>query len=544
MRRRTLSFAAALTVFAGAAPALAQTWAVEDPVLRQIWDVGMNQSRVMSIAQTLMDSIGPRLTGTPGYDRGADWAVKTLAGWGVDAKKEQYGTWNGWRRGTTHIDLVRPRVRTLEGMMLAWSPGTRGRPVEAQVVAMPTFATRADFDAWLPSVRGRIVATSFPQPTCRPLRHYQEFGATYGGGGFGGFGGGGGPGGQGQQPQGPRNAAEKLQQERAAAQRAFNPPARDSIRPLGPALRTALEGAGAVAIIESSWSNDLGVNKIFSTNTTRIPTVDISCEDYGLIYRLAANSQGPVVRITAESEDLGEVPVYNVVGTIRGSELPNEYVIFSAHFDSWDAGSGATDNGTGSSMMLEAVRILRQAYPNPKRTIVIALWGGEEQGLNGSRRFVAMHPEIVDNVQAVFNQDNGTGRVQNISMSGFVDAGAAFGSWMARLPSQLSNQINIINPGTPGTGGTDHVSFVCAGAPAFNLNAISWDYGTSTWHTNRDTFDKIVEEDIRSNATLAAMLAYLASEHPERLSRNKRSTGQIPWPPCQPGAATSPRVRS
>jgi carboxypeptidase Q len=195
-------------------------------------------------------------------------------------------------------------------------------------------------------------------------------------------------------------------------------------------------------------------------------------------------------------------------------------------------------------MMLEAVRILRQAYPNPKRTIVIALWGGEEQGLNGSRRFVAMHPEIVDNVQAVFNQDNGTGRVQNISMSGFVDAGAAFGSWMARLPSQLSNQINIINPGTPGTGGTDHVSFVCAGAPAFNLNAISWDYGTSTWHTNRDTFDKIVEEDIRSNATLAAMLAYLASEHPERLSRNKRSTGQIPWPPCQPGAATSPRVRS
>jgi carboxypeptidase Q len=179
MRRRTLPFAALLTVLAGATPAVAQTWAVEDPVLRQIWDVGMNQSQVMRIAQTLMDSIGPRLTGTPGYDRGADWAVRTLNGWGVEARKEQYGTWNGWRRGTSHIDLIRPRVRTLEGTLLAWSPGTRGRPVEAAVVAIPEFESEAAFDAWVPSVRGRIVATSFPQPTCRPLRHYEQYGATY-----------------------------------------------------------------------------------------------------------------------------------------------------------------------------------------------------------------------------------------------------------------------------------------------------------------------------------------------------------------------------
>src|SRR5690606_38704833 len=196
-------------------------------------------------------------------------------------------------------------------------------------------------------------------------------------------------------------------------------------------------------------------------------------------------------RITAESEDLGEVPDYNVIGMVRGSELPDEYVILSAHFDSWDGGSGATDNGTGSSMMLEATRILRQAYPNPKRTLVIALWGGEEQGLNGSRRFVAMHPEIVDGVQALFNQDNGTGRIQNISMSGFLDAGSAFGTWLSRIPPQLTREISLQLPGSPGTGGTDHVSFVCAGAPAFSLGAISWDYGTATWHTNRDTFDKL-----------------------------------------------------
>ncbi|MGH2380805.1 MAG: M20/M25/M40 family metallo-hydrolase, partial [Candidatus Limnocylindria bacterium] len=411
--------------------------------------------------------------------------------------------------------------------MLAWSPGTGGRPVEAQVIAIPAFDSEAAFEAWLPSARGKIVAAAFPQPTCRPMRHYEEHGRTYGFGGrrFGGA--------EPQGQQGPANAAEKLAQERREAQNAFS-----AHKPRD--LRLRLEQAGAVAILESNWSNDLGVNKIFGTTTVRTPTLDLGCEDYGLVYRLAANNQGPVVRITAESQDLGEVPMHNVIGMVRGSELPNEYVLFSAHFDSWDGGSGATDNGTGSSMMLETMRILRQTYPNPKRTLVIALWGGEEQGLNGSRRFVAMHPEIVAGIQAVFNQDNGTGRIQNISMSGFLDAGAAFGSWMARLPSQLSGQINLQLPGSPSTGGTDHASFVCAGAPAFSLGAVSWDYGTATWHTNRDTFDKLVEEDIRSNATLAAMLGYLASEHPEKLSREKRNMGQIPWPPCQPGAAASP----
>src|SRR5690606_30900704 len=153
----------------------------------QIWEVGMNDSQVMDIAQTLRDSVGPRLTGTPGYDRAADWAVKTLTSWGVDARKEQYRNWNGWRRGITDIDPISPRVRSLEGTMLAWSPGTNGRPVEAQVVAIPTFASEAEFEAWLPTARGHIVAASFPQPTCRPMRHYEEYGQSYRfGGGFGG----------------------------------------------------------------------------------------------------------------------------------------------------------------------------------------------------------------------------------------------------------------------------------------------------------------------------------------------------------------------
>jgi carboxypeptidase Q len=137
MRRRTLTFTFAAVFAAVGAPAAAQTFAVEDPVLRRIWEHGMEQSHAMRIAQVLTDSIGPRLTGTPLYDAGADWAVARLQSWGVDARKEQYGTWNGWRRGITHIDLIRPRLRSLEGMMLAWSPGTGGRPVEAPVIAIP-----------------------------------------------------------------------------------------------------------------------------------------------------------------------------------------------------------------------------------------------------------------------------------------------------------------------------------------------------------------------------------------------------------------------
>jgi carboxypeptidase Q len=536
MRRRTLSYAAGLALLASAAPASAQTWAVHDPVMQQIWQHGMVDSHAMRIAQVLTDSIGPRLTGTPQFDAGVNWAVSLLNSWGVEARREQYGTWNGWRRGITHVDLVSPRVRSLEGMMLAWSPGTGGRPVEAAVVAVPEFSSPAEFDAWVPSVRGRIVAMDFPQPTCRPMSHYEQFGQTYAG--AGGFGGGGGGGGGGQAAQGPRNAAERLAQERAAARDRFN-----ANKPNANVMRQRLEAAGALAILQSNWSNDLGVNKIFSTNTQRIPTVDLSCEDYGLVFRLAANNQGPVVRIVADAEDRGEVPAYNVVGMVRGSELPNEYVMLSAHYDSWDGGSGATDNGTGSTVMLEAMRILRQVYPNPKRTIVIGLWGGEEHGLHGSRRFVQMHPEIVNNIQALFNQDNGTGRVVNISMQGFTEVGSAFGTWMARIPQQITQHINLLNPGFPGSGGTDHASFVCAGAPAFNLSSNSWNYNTVTWHTNRDTFDKIVEEEIRNNATLTAMLVYLASEHPERLSRERRDMGgALSWPQCQPGATQSPRA--
>jgi Zn-dependent M28 family amino/carboxypeptidase len=257
------------------------------------------------------------------------------------------------------------------------------------------------------------------------------------------------------------------------------------------------------------------------------------------MFRLAENGQGPVVRVHAEAADLGTAPTYNVIGEIRGTERPDEYIILSAHFDSWDGGSGATDNNTGSVIMMEAARILTEAYPNPKRTILVGLWNGEEQGLNGSRAFVADHPDIVENIQALFNQDNGTGRVANISMQGLSGVAPYIGEWMTALPTQISRHIDLNIPGRPGTGGSDYASFVCASVPAFSLSSLSWDY-RQTYHNITDTFDKVVIDDVTNNAVLTAMLAYLASEEPDMLPRDHAALGTNPrtgepmtWPQCR-----------
>lgn len=516
IRSLWFALAAALVPLLAASPVAAQQLpgTLQDAALAEIWREGQQNSQVRPLAQALLDSIGPRLTGSPGQKAAQDWAVEKYRQWGIPARNEQYGTWAAWRRGITHIDLLEPRVRTLEGTMLAWSPGTNG-PVTGGVAVLP----ETGFQEWLPSVRGNFVLVSFPQPTCRPDPSWEEY-AT------------------------PESFA-KMQRERAAADSAWE--RRLAATGLAfPALVQRLEEAGAAGVLTSYWSRGWGVNKVFRARTERVPTMDISCEDYGLLHRLAANDDNPVVRVEADAEALGEQPVFNTIAEIRGSEKPDEYVMLSAHFDSWDAGSGATDNGTGSVTMLEAMRILREAYPNPKRTIIAGHWSGEEQGLNGSRGFAADHPEVVDGLQALFNQDNGTGRVVNISMQGLTGAGAVFERWLARVPGELTQRIQLNSPGTPGGGGSDYASFICAGAPAFGLSSLGYEYGTYTWHTNRDTFDKISWDDLRDNATLTAMLVYLAAEEAERLPRdrvqdltNPRTGEARDWPACQQSARNS-----
>jgi Zn-dependent M28 family amino/carboxypeptidase len=311
-------------------------------------------------------------------------------------------------------------------------------------------------------------------------------------------------------------------------------------------LPEALDAAGAAGIIRSQWSEGWGVNKIFGTRAGRAPVIDLSCEAYGLVYRLAEHGQEPVVRVNAEARFLGEVPVYNAIARIQGSAEPEEFVILGGHYDSWDGGSGTLDNGTGAVVILEAMRILKTAVPNPRRTIIGALWNGEEQGLNGSRAFVEDHPEILDRTHTVFNSDHGTGPVTFIPMQGFAAAGGYFGDWLARVPSEYADLVTLEIPGSPESGGTDHASFVCAGVPAFSFHVGAgrsddlpmgtnrWDTSVYTWHTNRDTFDKIILEDLRDDAVMTAMLVYLASEDPESMPRDRRvMLDGAEWPECR-----------
>ena len=266
--------------------------------------------------------------------------------------------------------------------------------------------------------------------------------------------------------------------------------------------------------------------KPFETYNTLKPTLTLDCEDYGLVYRLAEHNQHPHIKMNLDAQLLGEQSVFNVIATIKGTQLPNEYVMMSAHFDSWDGSSGATDNGTGTLTMLEAMRILKMVLPNPKRTILVGHWSGEEEGEVGSKAFVEDHPDVMKGMMGLFNQDNGTGRVTRVSAAGWPDAANHLLQWHDKLPKPFQDQAPYYGGGgnnTIGQGGgsSDNASFACYGAPTFGLGALGWDYNNITWHTERDTYDKVVFDDLKSNATLTAMLVYLASEDPQPVKRDE-----------------------
>lgn len=506
---------------ASASPLMAQSSPSSEAAIRQIRTLGTDSSQAMRLAQSLMDSLGPRLLGSSNLRAAQDWAVQMLGSWGVEAKIEHFGTWRGWRRGYSHIDLVEPRIRSLEGTMLGFSPGTKKKNKTSETTILPMFKDSAEFTQWLPNAKGKLVLVSALVPSCRPMAEMQRLATP---------------------SSFRRDSVQRVQNARDFSTRNVRGTGL-SIALGGGELAVRLEQAGAAGVISSRPTDSYGTYAIFETYTEKVPTIALSCEDYGLVYRLTENNQHPKIRLNLDAQLLGEQPVGNVIGRIPGTTKPDEYVMLSAHYDSWDGASGATDNGTGSTMMLEAMRILSKVLPKPQRTILIGLWAGEEEGLVGSGAFAEDHPDVLKGLQALFNQDNGTGRVTRINAGGMVNGAAHLAEWHKQLPSEIQSVIPYDGgAGRPSSGGSDDASFACHGVPAFGLGGAPWDYGNYTWHTNRDTYDKVIPEDLTHNATVVAMLAYLASEDPSFITRERVDLNAAPAnpPPGVPARAGGP----
>jgi hypothetical protein len=587
MNARLPRLAALAVLGALATPLSAQTFPTNDTTIRRIYAIGMDSSRLEAEARALFDSVGPRLMGTPDLKRADDWLVRMYQSWGIAAREEQYGTWRGWVRGPSHIDLVSPRPRTLQGQMVGYSPGTGGKTIELETIILPRFKDSTEFVQWLPQAKGKLVMISAGLPTCRPQDDWAanampeskahmdsvmveiqrdwtsvrvrpgEDGSAAGvrGTGYSSALGGGELGVRLEQggAAGIITSRPKLAW-RMGGGRTPESVVAEQLAPRGPA-NPFFGGFGNA--LNTGW----GAMEVFETYNTKTPAIALDCEDYGLVFRLTEAGDHPKLRLNLEGKLLGEQPVYNVIASIPGTEHPDEYVMLSAHFDSWDGSSGATDNGTGTLTMLEAMRILKLAYPQPKRTILVGHWSGEEEGEVGSKAFTEDHPEVLKGLEALFNQDNGTGRIVRIGGAGLVHAPEHVNAWLAQVPLEFRQRINgggPVVPGRPAGGGSDDFPFGCNGLPAFGLGSLSWDYGTTTWHTERDTYDKVVFDDLRYNATLTAMLVYAAAEDSTRIPLDRVDLATQPnpfggrggpgggttWPECEKAPrSTNPRLK-
>ncbi|NNE68965.1 MAG: peptidase M28, partial [Rhodothermales bacterium] len=292
-------------------------------LVEMIYREGMENSQVVDLAQYLADVVGPRLTGSPGHERAIDWAMAQFSNWGIDSRREAQGTWRSWERGLVSLDLVEPRLRSLEGQLLSWSPGTNGS-VEGGVILLPDLRGAEQFRNWLPMAQGKFVLLSPYEPSCRPADVWESYGGAA--------------------------ARSRFEAARKESQQAWA----SRVGKLGltnQEIIDELEAAGVAGFFTNLWTGERGTDRVFplaysfrGAMNHRAAAFNLSCEDYGLLFRLASRGQGPLVRAYGEATDLGENPAHNLVAVIPGTELPDEYVVLSAHFDAWDGSSDMTDN--------------------------------------------------------------------------------------------------------------------------------------------------------------------------------------------------------
>jgi carboxypeptidase Q len=474
---------------------------------------------VMDTAWWLTEVHGPRLTNSPQMRAAADWAVTKLREWGLsNVAQEPWGQdfGRGWSNERTVVHVLKPTPWPVLAYARAWTPGTGGA-VTADLVLAP-MTTESDFDKHRGKLAGRIVllqeareveplwtppARRFTERELEEMRE-QQVGPARGPGNFG----------QAQAFAAKRNAFLLAEGVRAVLEPGSGRGDSGSV----------LTGAGG-----SRNPKDPPVP----------PQLSVATEHYNRLARMVARGQTVTmevdVRNTFHDADLG---MFNIVAEIPGTDRANEVVMLGAHFDSWHAGTGAVDNASGSSVMMEAMRILRQSGVRLRRTVRLGLWTGEEQGLLGSRAYVRNHFGDPDTMvlkpahaalAAYFNMDNGTGAYRGIYLQGNEAAAPIFRAWMAPFANIGMTELTIRN-----TGGTDHLAFHAVGLPGFQFIQDPVQYSSRTHHSNLDVFDQLIAGDLMKNAVMTASFVYHAANREQMLPRRALPRPTKPGTPTQP----------
>ena len=487
-----------------------------DSVLTVIKKHGLEQSKVMEIASWMTDVYGPRLTGSPMLDKATEWAVAELRTMGMkNIHKEEWGPFGrGWQLDHFEIHAQSPGYWPVIGYPKAWSGSGAG---SGEVIYL-NIKTEEDLEQYRGKLGGKFVLmdtirnvdewmdapaqrhdfedllgmANAAKPTPRPRRNWR------GGGGFN----------------------------------------------LNKAIWTLIEEEKPIAVLDRSYKGDLGTVFVSGARTAEgrarekdkdvVPQVTLSVEHYNRIMRLLDKGIVTTLTLDLKTSYTNENEMeHNIIAEIPGTDMADEVVIFGAHYDSWHTGTGATDNAAGSCVMMEVARILQETINEtgikPRRTLRLALWTGEEQGLFGSRAHVGQHyanfegewgwtPESLkpesEKVSAYYNLDNGTGKIRGVYLQGNDQVAEIFRGWLDPFNEMEASTVTLRN-----TGGTDHLPFDGVGIPAFQFIQDPIAYSTRTHHSNMDNWDHLVEDDLKQAATIIAYFVWMTSQRDDRLPR-------------------------
>lgn len=484
------------------APIRADLYAID-----QIKDEGFNHSQVMEIMSYLTDVYGPRLTNSPNIKAAADWVTTKMKDWQLaNVHLETWGPFGrGWSNERLAAQVIAPRPFLLIAYAKAWTPGTNG-PLTANAVLAPIHAEQ-DLEKYRGQLKGKIVLT---QPLPLPELPFEVESGRYTDAQLADL-----------SVQQVPTAHERDRFATFRAQRELQDKIQKFLVDEGAAvwLETSRGDYGTV-FVQSGGPRDPNDPKAIPT----LPRLAVASEHYGRIYRLLEKKIPVTLELNIQNkfydDDLNS---FNIIGEIPGTDKPSEVVMIGAHFDSWHAGTGATDNGAGSGVMLEAMRILKAAGLKMRRTVRIGLWTGEEEGLLGSKAYVKQHfgdPETMQlkpeqaQLDAYYNVDNGTGRIRGVYLQGNEAVAPIFEQWMVPFHNLGMTTLTIRN-----TGGTDHLSFDAVGIPGFQFVQDPLDYETRTHHSNVDVFERIQEADMKQMAVVVASFVYITANHEEMIPR-------------------------